>query len=150
MSKTDVLISTLKNVWHPTASTCCLCWTIVVGNNSFSNMYVYARCSVLCRRVRYVIKVLILRSWQRCFIMHMQYMCTLYVCNGALCTYVNLCTCMYPHWKLCQPLHGHACAYVQVILRRAKEVVGLPRWQADAFCVFSGQHGWCSLCFVRT
>lgn len=28
-----------KNVRIPTASTCCLCWTIVAGNNSFSKMF---------------------------------------------------------------------------------------------------------------
>jgi len=32
ISKTNMLVSPLKNVRHPTASTCCLCCTAVAGN----------------------------------------------------------------------------------------------------------------------
>jgi hypothetical protein len=47
-----------------------ICWTAVVGNNSFSKMYVlvYARCFVQCYRSHYVIKVFILWSWLRRFL----------------------------------------------------------------------------------
>jgi len=53
-SKTNMTGQPDNNVWHPTASTCCLCWTTVVGNSSFSETYVYAECSVDCCRVRCV------------------------------------------------------------------------------------------------
>ena len=35
-----------KNTRHPTAPTCGFCFTAVVGNNSFSKMYVHERCFV--------------------------------------------------------------------------------------------------------
>jgi hypothetical protein len=35
ISKINLLISRLKNVRHRAASTCCLCWSDVVANNSF-------------------------------------------------------------------------------------------------------------------
>jgi hypothetical protein len=65
ISKTNMLISPLKNVRHPTASTYCLCWTAVVGNNSLSKMYIYARCFVQCYKAHCGTKGLILWSWQR-------------------------------------------------------------------------------------
>jgi hypothetical protein len=40
ISKTNILISPLKNVRHPTASSCYLWWTAAVGNNSLSDTYV--------------------------------------------------------------------------------------------------------------
>jgi hypothetical protein len=46
ISKVNMLISPLKHLPHPTVSTCSLWWTAVVGTNSFSKMYVYARCFV--------------------------------------------------------------------------------------------------------
>jgi len=50
-SKTNIPISPLKNVRIPTASTCCLCWTIVAKNNSFSKMYYEHMQDVLCNVV---------------------------------------------------------------------------------------------------
>jgi hypothetical protein len=68
ISNTNILISPLKNVRHPTASTYCHCWTAVVGNNSLSKMYIYARCFVQCYKAHCGAKVLILWSWQRRFL----------------------------------------------------------------------------------
>jgi hypothetical protein len=66
ISKTNMLISPLEYVRQSTASTYCLCRTAVAGNNSFSNMYAYVlRCFIECYGAQYVIKVLILRSWQK-------------------------------------------------------------------------------------
>jgi hypothetical protein len=45
ISKTNMLISPLKNVRHPTASSCCPCWAPVVVKNSILGMYVL--CSVI-------------------------------------------------------------------------------------------------------
>ena len=59
VSNTNMLISPLNNVPRPTASTCCLSFTSVVGGNSFSKMcvYSYARCFVQCYRACCVISV---------------------------------------------------------------------------------------------
>jgi len=64
ISEANMLTRLLKKkVPQPTASTCRFCWTAVVGCNSFSEMYVYARCFVQCC----AIIVLILWSWKRLF-----------------------------------------------------------------------------------
>jgi len=57
MSNTNMLISPLNNVPRPTASTCCLCFTAVVGGNSFSKICVYARCFVQCYKAYCIISV---------------------------------------------------------------------------------------------
>jgi hypothetical protein len=44
-----------------------LCWTSVVGSNSFFKMYVYGKCFVHCYRAHYGSKVLNLWSWWRRF-----------------------------------------------------------------------------------
>ena len=59
ITETKMLTSPLKNVRHPTAPTCCFCFPFVVGNNSFSKMYVHARCFVQFCREHCVIKVFI-------------------------------------------------------------------------------------------
>jgi len=106
----NVLISPVINVWHPTASTCCFRWTDGVGNNSFSKMCVYARCSVRCYRERYVIWVLILWSWQRrIFTLVYAYIYNKHTPTHThthththtyiyiyIYTYVNVCTYMHP------------------------------------------------------
>jgi hypothetical protein len=46
-----------NNVRRPTASTCYLCFTSVVGGNSVLRMCVYARCFVQCYRAYCVISV---------------------------------------------------------------------------------------------
>jgi hypothetical protein len=106
----------LNNVWHPTTPTCHLCSTAAVGKNSFSKMFI---CKMFQQwyTVHYVINVLILQSWQRCFPhlrKHNGHSQCMY--NRALHTYVNVCmnvcmyTCMYVHrhthlhWKLLHPL----------------------------------------------
>jgi len=63
---TNVLISPPKNVRHPTAPTCCLCWTTAFGKDSFSKMHACARCVVRCY-TEYITgyEVWIVRSWQR-------------------------------------------------------------------------------------
>jgi hypothetical protein len=48
ISKKNLLISPLKNVRHPTASTCYVCRTAVVGNNSFAKIFVYTLYKLLC------------------------------------------------------------------------------------------------------
>jgi hypothetical protein len=48
VSKTNMLISLLRNVPRPTALTCCLCQTAVLGNYSFPKRYVW------CYRAQYV------------------------------------------------------------------------------------------------
>ena len=93
LSKTNILISQLKNVRNPTISTCCLCWTAVGGDKSFSKKYIYARCFVQCYTAHYVITVLILWSWQRRSIrlcIHNIY--TQYMYNRELHTHVSVCT----------------------------------------------------------
>jgi len=52
----------------------------MVGNNSFSKMYVYAKCYVQCYRMQSVIKVLIVWSWQR----HVLSLCIHNMCNKTL------------------------------------------------------------------
>jgi hypothetical protein len=44
ISKTNMLISPLKNLQHSTVVMCCLWQTAVDGNNSFSKIYNYASC----------------------------------------------------------------------------------------------------------
>jgi len=51
-----------KTLPQPTASTCCHCFTAVVGNDSISPMFVYASYFVMYSRLYYVITVLILLS----------------------------------------------------------------------------------------
>jgi hypothetical protein len=107
ISETNTFISPLKDMRHSTTSTCCPCWTTVVGNNSFSKMYEYARCFVQCSRVHCVVNVLILQSWQRsflCLCIHNIY--TPYMTNRALYTYINVCT--YIH---CTGSRCNHCAY---------------------------------------
>jgi hypothetical protein len=48
ISKTNLLISPLRNVRHPTASTCYVCWIAVVGNNSFTKIFVYTLYKLFC------------------------------------------------------------------------------------------------------
>jgi len=57
--KTNVLVSPLKEVLHPTVATCYLHRTAVVGNNPFSKTYVQERWFARWYRALYVIKVLI-------------------------------------------------------------------------------------------
>jgi len=49
ISKTHLLISPLRNVRHPTASTCYVRWTAVVGNNTFTKIFVYTLYKLFCR-----------------------------------------------------------------------------------------------------
>ena len=52
-------ISPVNDLRLPSASTCCFCRKNVSGNDSLTEMCVYARCGVrFCRR-RYIIRVLI-------------------------------------------------------------------------------------------
>jgi hypothetical protein len=85
--ETNMLFIPLENVRHPTQSACCLCWTAVVENNSFSKLY--ARCFVQCNRAHYIIEVLILWSWQRRFLL-------LYIHN-TLDMY-SICVCIIEHY----------------------------------------------------
>jgi hypothetical protein len=55
MSMTNMLTSPLKSVRNPTASACCLCCTVVGGNNSFSKILRFVQ--RWRNRERYVIKV---------------------------------------------------------------------------------------------
>lgn len=64
MSKTIKLSSPLRNVRHPTASSSCLCWPTVAGNNSFSDMRVNAESFVQDYSAPCAITVLMLWSWQ--------------------------------------------------------------------------------------
>jgi hypothetical protein len=64
---TNMPIIPPNNLWHPTASACCLFWTVAVVNSSFSKMYVLARC-VQCYRANFVVGVLILWSCRRRFL----------------------------------------------------------------------------------
>jgi hypothetical protein len=57
------------------ASTFCLCWTAVVVNNAFSDIYVRLGRFVQCCRAHYVTEVLICCP----YIMHTQYIYTVYV-----------------------------------------------------------------------
>ena len=68
VKKKNTPISPLNNLWHPTASTCCLCWTSADVNSLFSKMYVHARCFVQGYRALCVFKLLILWSWRRRFL----------------------------------------------------------------------------------
>ena len=64
------VISPIKYLRHLTASMCCPCWTPSLDTTHFQkrNMYVYIyKIFVQCYAAHYVIKVLILRSWQRRF-----------------------------------------------------------------------------------
>jgi len=74
-NKVNLMINSLENVPHPTASTCYLCWTTVAGNNSLWKMYVYVRCFVQRYRTHYVIKMLTLWTWQRELLCLSMYVC---------------------------------------------------------------------------
>ena len=94
----------VKKQGHPMTPTCCLSWISVVGPQLiFKNVCMCKMfCTMLYRR-HYVIKVLILWSWQRhflCLCIHNVY--TQY--NSALHPYINLCTYIHPHWKPLHPL----------------------------------------------
>jgi hypothetical protein len=98
--KDKQLISPAKNVRRPTAPTCCFCWTTVVGNNSFSKMYVYLKRYMKCYRAHYVTEVF---SWYRSFLRLCVY--NIYIITRCMYnTYINVCTCMQPHRKQLQPL----------------------------------------------
>jgi hypothetical protein len=85
-----MLINPLNNVRRPSSSTSCLCWTAAVGNNSFSNMYVYAIYFVKCYKAQYVIGVFILWSWQRRLLrLRIHNIYSHY--NTALFAYINVC-----------------------------------------------------------
>jgi hypothetical protein len=62
------LISAPKKHATPCGIHVCLCWTAVVGNNSFWNMYVHGKYFAQCDRAHYLIKALILLSRQRRFL----------------------------------------------------------------------------------
>jgi hypothetical protein len=94
--ETNTLISQLKNVPHPTVTTCCLCET----TDFQTSRTVHARRSVQCYTARYVIKVFILWSCQR----HFLPLCirniglyTQYMYHRALHSHINICmyVCMY-------------------------------------------------------
>jgi len=53
MLKTNMLTSPLKRC-AASVFTFCLCWTTVVGDNSLSEMRIYARRFVQCYRAHYV------------------------------------------------------------------------------------------------
>jgi len=105
-----------KNMRHPTTSTCCLCWTAEVGNNSFFKTV--GTCKMFCAvlRANNVIKVLILWSWQR----HFLRLCTHSIYtqyNRTLCTHINVCTFMHLPWKPLHPLcslcgYGAGCTHI--------------------------------------
>jgi hypothetical protein len=76
---TNKLTSPLINV-RRTAHTRCLFWTAVARNNWFSKLYVHASGIGQCFGERYVIKVLILWSWQTRFLS----VCILYACIKSL------------------------------------------------------------------
>ena len=103
MPNTNALTRSLKNVSHPAAFTCCLCWIAVVGKNSFSKTYVHVRCFVPRYTARYVIKVLTLWSWQRHFftLVHLLQACIYMVLYLILWSrqrhhlHLSICTCIY-------------------------------------------------------
>jgi hypothetical protein len=57
--------SPLQNLRHPTAFKCCFCCNAVVGNDSFSEMYVFAISVVQCYSAHCVMEVATLWSQQR-------------------------------------------------------------------------------------
>ena len=57
-------ISRPRNVRHPPTFRCCLCWSAVVGNNTFSNMCAHARCFAKCQWTYYEINGFIVWSWK--------------------------------------------------------------------------------------
>jgi hypothetical protein len=66
--ETNMMISPLKNVRHPTWSTCCLSSFTVVVNNSFSIMYIYIYiCKMFCAMLQSALcnYRVALWSWQR-------------------------------------------------------------------------------------
>ena len=81
LSKTNMLISLLKDKWHPNTSMCCNFWTIMVGNNS-------------------VFVVLISRFLHLCI----QNTYTQDTYNRPLYMFINLYMYMWPHWKLLHTL----------------------------------------------
>jgi len=84
-----------KNIRHPTASTCCVCWTAVIGNNSFSKMYVRAGRFVSCYRAHYVMKVWFCvpnkgASYANASVIYSRYVVYVWV-NRPLYAYINAC-----------------------------------------------------------
>jgi len=84
MSRTDLLISSLQNVRNPAVSTCCLLWTIMVGNDSFAKMYAFAKYAQRYRG-HYIIKLLILLSRQTHFLSLCIHIYTAYVQRHHTC-----------------------------------------------------------------
>jgi hypothetical protein len=89
-----------KHAQHLAASTCCL-----YLKNSFSEMYVCARCFVQCYRAHYVVTVLILWSGQRRFL----HICVRAVYVKAIYRRINVCTYPQEHWKPLHPLCSWSC-----------------------------------------
>jgi hypothetical protein len=73
-------------VIYPTTKACFFCWTIVVGNNSFSKVYV---CAIYLSSVIEYNKVLNLWYWNDAFYAYA------YVYNRTLYTCINVCTNVY-------------------------------------------------------
>jgi hypothetical protein len=92
VSKGNIFISPLKSVIYPTTKACCLCWTIVVGNNSFSKVYVYTK--YLSSVIVYN-KVWNLWCWKDAFYAYAYTIYAQYMCNRALYTCINVCTKVY-------------------------------------------------------
>ena len=89
-----------------TVCTCCPTEQPWLETTHFKKCIVYASCFVQCYRARYVIKVLILWSWQRpSWNLRVRNTYTQCMYNRALYTHVNVCTFIHPH---CQPM---CCAH---------------------------------------
>ena len=100
ISRTNMMISPLKkkkNVLHPTASTCYLCWTAAVGKTHFQKCtYKQDIMRNVIRRITHL-TVFILWSSQRDFLslcVHKTYVQYMY--KRVLYTYINVCTYMHP------------------------------------------------------
>jgi hypothetical protein len=67
-----------KIVPHPTASTFCLCFTAVIGDSSFSKLYLCFTIFVKCYKAHFVIKVLSLWAFFTAVLAY--YTCTVGLC----------------------------------------------------------------------
>jgi hypothetical protein len=114
ISQTNMLSSPLKSLTtygtHVLPLFNCHGWK----KNLFSQLYVHVRCFLQCWTAHYVIKALILWSWQRCFLClctyHIHSICIIknYQC---IQVYVHICTCNGCCCTHC--IHGRATSLVR-------------------------------------